>query len=258
MTGLLDPEGPVAAAERLILFNATAIMLVVVIPVIAMICGVAWHYRASNGRAAYRPEWLYSGRIELVVWSIPSLVVILLAGVAWIGSHRLDPRAPLDSSLRPLRIQVVSLDWKWLFIYPEEGISLVNEVVVPTATPVEFTLTSATVMNAFFVPQLGSMIYTMPGMTTHLNLLADHAGSYAGFSAQFSGDGFSDMRFAVQALDRNRYAAWLADARAKGKTLDAHAYVELTRPGIAAAPALYRDVNPLLFEHMVHDTGAPR
>ncbi|MEN3354280.1 MAG: cytochrome o ubiquinol oxidase subunit, partial [Betaproteobacteria bacterium] len=154
--GVLDPQGPVASAERLIMLNATAIMLVVVLPVIVLTIAFAWWYRASNTRAAYRPDWSYSGEIELVVWSIPTMVVILLAGVAWTGSHQLDPARELKSDATPIRIEVVSLDWKWLFIYPDEKIAAVNQLVVPAGVPIEFALTSATVMNAFFVPQLGS------------------------------------------------------------------------------------------------------
>jgi cytochrome o ubiquinol oxidase subunit II len=190
---VLDPQGPIASAERLILLNATAIMLVVVLPVIVLTLAFAWRYRASNRRAAYRPDWSYSGYIELVTWSIPTMVVLLLAAVAWIGSHQLDPALSLQSGVKPIRIEVVSLDWKWLFIYPDQQVAAVNQLEIPTGVPVEFVLTSATVMNSFFVPQLGSQIYTMPGMTTRLNLLAERAGDYPGLSANFSGDGFSDM-----------------------------------------------------------------
>src|SRR5882757_2299467 len=172
--GVLDPQGPVSSAERLILLNATGIMLVVVVPVIVLTLAFAWWYRASNSRASYQPDWEYSGRIELVVWSIPTMVVILLAGVAWIGAHDLDPAAKLDSEVSPVRIEVASLDWKWLFIYPDLQVATVNQLMVPAGTPLQFELTSATVMSAFFVPQLGTQIYTMPGMTTHLNLLAEH------------------------------------------------------------------------------------
>ena len=183
--GVLDPQGPVSSAERLILLNATAIMLVVVLPVIALTLAFAWWYRASNKHAVYRPDWHYSGYIELVVWSIPAMVVILLAGVAWTGSHLLDPARELKSDVKPIRIEVVSLDWKWLFIYPDLELATVNELIVPSGTPVQFLLTSATVMNSFFVPQLGSQIYTMPGMTTRLNLLAERPEFYPGMSAQF-------------------------------------------------------------------------
>jgi cytochrome o ubiquinol oxidase subunit II len=252
--GVLDPQGPVSSAERLILLNATAIMLVVVLPVIVLTLAFAWWYRASNARAAYRPDWSYSGRIEFVVWSIPAMVVILLAGVAWTGSHDLDPARKLQSDVRPIRIEVVSLDWKWLFVYPDEQVAAVNQLVVPTGTPIEFMLTSATVMNAFFVPQLGSQIYTMPGMTTRLNLLAERAGDYPGFSSNFSGDGFSDMRFLVHAVPASEFLSWLARTRGEGSALDAAAYSQLARAGSNAQIQTYSSVDPNLFERIVQQS----
>jgi cytochrome o ubiquinol oxidase subunit II len=249
--GVLDPQGPVSLAERLILLNATAIMLVVVVPVIVLTLAFAWWYRSSNARAARRPEWSYSGQIELVVWAIPAMVVILLAGVAWIGSHQLDPARGLESREHPIRIEVVSLDWKWLFIYPDQHVATLNQLVVPAGAPLEFTLTSATVMNAFFVPQLGSQIYTMPGMTTHLNLLAAQPGDYPGFSSHFSGDGFSDMRFVVHALPAQDFANWIARTRGEGMTLDDGAYAQLATAGASAEVQSYGVVAAGLFEHIV-------
>jgi cytochrome o ubiquinol oxidase subunit II len=254
--GVLDPQGPVAGAERLILFNATAIMLVVVVPVIVLTLAFAWWYRASNKRATYSPDWSYSGHIELVVWSIPAMVVILLAGVAWTGSHELDPPRKLKSDAKPVRIEVVSLDWKWLFIYPDQEVAAVNELVVPIGTPVEFMLTSATVMNAFFVPQLGSQIYTMPGMTTRLNLMADSPGDFPGLSSNFSGDGFSDMRFVVHAVSEVQFASWLARTRGAGPMLNAKAYAQLARAGNATLQT-YRSVDPMLFERIVQTSAQP-
>jgi cytochrome o ubiquinol oxidase subunit 2 len=260
--GVLDPQGPVGSAERLILFNSTAIMLVVVLPVIVLTLAFAWWYRASNARAAYRPEWSYSGHIELVVWSIPTMVVILLAAVAWIGSHDLDPVRKLQGDVRPIRIEVVSLDWKWLFIYPEQRIAAVNQLVIPTGTPVEFSLTSATVMNSFFVPQLGSQIYTMPGMTTRLNLLAERSGDYPGLSSNFSGEGFSDMRFLVRALPASEFEIWLAHTRAEAPALNAEAYVQLLRTDGNTTSQTYSGIDPNLFERIAHPAAqvdtAPR
>ena len=181
--GILDPQGPIASAQLLLLLNSTEIMLVVVIPVILATLGFAWWYRSSNPRASRAWDENYEGRIEFVTWSIPALIVILLAGVIWIGSHQLDPRAPIRADAKPLRVEVVALDWKWLFIYPDQAVAAVNQLVVPVATPIEFRLTSATVMNSFFIPQLGSQIYTMGGMTTHLNLLADAPGESEDFAA---------------------------------------------------------------------------
>ena len=255
--GVIDPQGPVAAAERLILLNSTAIMLVVVVPVIALTLAFAWWYRASNKRATYSPDWSYSGHIELVVWSIPAMVVILLAGVAWTGSHLLDPPRALKSGAKPIRIEVVSLDWKWLFIYPDQRVAAVNDLVVPAGTPVEFMLTSATVMNSFFVPQLGSQIYTMPGMTTRLNLMADSPGDYPGLSAHFSGDGFSDMRFVVHAVHESEFSSWIARTQRAGTALDADTYSQLARAGSDTQTQTYSGVDPMLFEQIVQATAQP-
>ena len=176
---VLDPQGIIGIAEKTILIDSLAIMLAIVIPTIAATFAFAWWFRASNTRARYLPDFAYSGRLELIVWAIPLLVIMLLGGVTWIGSHDLDPAKPLASNTPPLEVQVVSLDWKWLFIYPEQHVASVNQLVVPAGVPVHFSLTSASVMNAFFIPQLGSMIYTMNGMTTQLNLQADAPGSSA-------------------------------------------------------------------------------
>src|SRR5713226_7287468 len=171
---ILDPQGPIGAADKTILIDSIAIMLAIVLPTIAAIFAFAFWFRQSNCRAVYHPDWAHSGRIELVVWSIPALTVILLGGVAWIGSHQLDPAAPMQGTGSPIRVQVVSLDWKWLFIYPEQGVASVNQLTIPVDTPVTFELTSSGVMNSFWVPQLGGQIYAMAGMTTHLHLQADY------------------------------------------------------------------------------------
>src|SRR5271157_5771910 len=254
--GVLDPQGPIGAAQLLLLINSTEIMLVVVVPVILATLGFAWWYRASNPRASRSWDPAYEGRIEFVTWSIPALIVILLGGVIWIGSHQLDPRAPISANANPLRVDVVALDWKWLFIYPDQGIAAVNQLVVPVGTPVDFRLTSATVMNSFFVPQLGSQIYTMGGMTTHLNLLADQPGEYPGFSANYSGDGFSEMRFVAKAVSAGDFNAWLEQVRGAGSALDDAGYAELAKPSKAVPPTTYRSVGPKLFERIIDQTVA--
>ena len=256
--GVLDPQGPIASAERLLLINSTSIMLVVVIPVIVATLAFAWWYRASNTHATRSLDESYEGRVEFVTWSIPALTVILLGGVIWIGSHQLDPRAPIPGKSDPLRVDVVALDWKWLFIYPDHGVATVNQLVIPTGTPVEFRLTSATVMNSFFVPQLGSQIYAMGGMITHLHLLADEPGEYPGFSAMFSGDGFSDMRFVAKAVPAGDFNAWLEQARGTGSALDDAGYAELAKPkpSKAVPPTSYRSVDPKLFERIIDQTVA--
>jgi cytochrome o ubiquinol oxidase subunit 2 len=249
--GVLDPQGPIGAAERTILLNATAIMLAVVVPVIVLTLAFAWWFRAGNRKATYLPDWSYSGRLEVVVWSIPTLVVVFLGGIAWIGSHDLDPPAAIRSDVPPINIEVVSLDWKWLFIYPDAHVASVNRLVVPAGAPISLRLTSASVMNSFFAPQLGSQIYTMAGMTTRLNLQADRPGTYSGLSAQFSGDGFSDMRFDVAALPKEGFEDWLKTTRSGGGMLDAASYAALVRPSAAVAPQTFGDVAPRLFETVV-------
>jgi cytochrome o ubiquinol oxidase subunit 2 len=249
--GVLDPKGPISLAEREILLNALGIMLAIVIPVILATLGVAFWFRASNQRARYRPNFAYSGRLELLVWSIPAMTVFLVGGVAWVSSHDLSPRKPIVSTVRPLRVQVASLDWKWLFIYPDQGVASVNQLTIPVGTPVSLELTSSGVMNSFFVPQLGSQIYTMAGMITRLHLQADHSGTYRGFSAQFSGEGFADMHFDADAMPGEKFAQWLDAARSAGPLLDEKGYAELVKPSASVAPFTYRSVAPGLFDSIL-------
>jgi cytochrome o ubiquinol oxidase subunit 2 len=244
---VMSPAGPVGAGEKTILIDSLAIMLAIVIPTIAATFAFAYWYRASNTRAQYRPEFVYSGRIEMVVWSIPLMVIMLLGGVAWIGSHELDPAEQLPGSQKPLEIQGVSLDWKWLFIYPEQGVASVNQLVIPAGRPVHFSLTSGSVMNAFFVPQLGSMIYTMNGMTSRLNLQADHPGTYLGRSSHYSGDGFSDMKFSVRAVPADEFAGWLQATHGAGPKLDEAAYASLARQSTNVPASTYSAVTPNLY-----------
>jgi len=249
MGGVLDPQGPIGAAERLILINATVVMLAVIVPVIVLTLGFAWWFRAGNTRARHMPDWEYSGPVELVVWSIPALVVVFLGGMAWISSHDLDPPRPLASATaKPIEIQVVSLDWKWLFIYPEQGVASVNRLTVPAGTPLHFSITSSGVMNSFFIPQLGSQIYAMAGMTTRLVLQADKPGTYIGRSVQFSGDGFSDMRFDVVSLEPSAFDDWVRQTRGAGGTLDLQSYTGLTKPGTVSQPSTYGAISPGLFQ----------
>src|ERR1700746_2972729 len=211
--GVLDPQGPIGAASAKILLNALGIMLLMGVPTIIAILIFAWWFRASNTRASYRPDFVYSGGIETVVWGIPILTIMFLGGVIWIGSHDLDPFKPIASPEKPVEVQVVSLDWKWLFIYPDEGVASVNELVVPAGVPVHFSLTSASVMNMFFVPQLGTMIATMNGMVTQLWLQADQTGELYGQSSQFSGGGFAGMNFIVHSVPPDRFRQWVATVR---------------------------------------------
>ena len=254
---VLDPKGPIGDANRQILINSVAIMLAIVIPTILAILAAAWWYRSSNARARYLPDFEYSGALELIVWAIPLLTIMLLGGVAWIGSHDLDPAKPLESTDEPLDVQVVSLDWKWLFIYPDQHVASVNRLVIPAGTPIRFSLTSGSVMTAFFVPQLGSMIYTMNRMRTQLNLAADEPGTFRGLATQISGDGFADMHFEVEAKSSPDFYDWLGKARADGPELTSESYIELTKQSVVAAPYTFRTVADGLFDKILDQTLPP-
>jgi cytochrome o ubiquinol oxidase subunit 2 len=246
--GILSPVGPVGSAERTILLNSLAIMLAIVIPVILATLAFAWWFRASNRRAVHLPTWAYSGRIELIIWSIPALVVFFLGGIAWIGSHDLDPANPLPSQRKALEIDIVSLDWKWLFIYPDQGVASVNRLVAPVGVPLHLRITSATVLNVFFVPRLGTEIYAMNGMASQLNLQADEPGVFPGLAAHFSGDGFSDMNFEMHAVTPADFAAWTETTRSAGPELDDASYRSLLRQTQNVTPYTYRAVQGGLFD----------
>jgi cytochrome o ubiquinol oxidase subunit II len=250
-TAVLSPAGPIGAANRTILLDALVIMLAIVVPTILAILAFAWWFRDSNKHARRQPTFTYSGRVELIIWSIPALVVFFLGGIAWIGSQLLDPARPIASATKPLEIQVVSLDWKWLFIYPEQGVASMNYLVAPAGVPLHFRITSASVFNVFFVPRLGSEIYSMYGMTTQLNLQADQPGVYPGLSAQFSGDGFSDMAFDLRAVTADEFSAWATATSASGPMLDEAGYRDLLRQSKNVKPYTYRSVEPGLFDAIV-------
>ena len=255
--GILDPAGPVGGAERVIMLDALAIMLAIVVPTILCTLAFAWWYRATNRRALYAPRWAYSGRLELLVWSIPALIVVFLGGIAWISSHDLDPAKRLSAGGPPLEVEVVALDWKWLFIYPEQHIASVNAMVAPVGVPLHFRLTSASVMKVFFVPRLGSEIYAMYGMTTQLNLQADRTGTFHGLAAHINGDGFSDMTFETQALSPQEFSQWVISTQAQGPALDEAAYRALLRQSSKIEPYTYRAVAPNLFQAIVSQQLPP-
>ena len=244
---LLDPKGPIGADEKSIIILATALMLIVVVPVIAMTLLFAWRYRASNTKARFMPDWAHSNKIELVVWLVPCAIIVVLATVTWTSTHALDPYRHIESKVKPLEVQVVSLDWKWLFIYPEQHIASVNEFAFPVNTPVRFHLTSDTVMNSFFIPQLGSQIYTMAGMETKLSLLADTAGNYAGISANYSGGGFSDMKFDARAMSDADFENWVKKVRASKNVLTREAYRQLEKPSEKVPVTYYSDVGAKIY-----------
>ncbi len=254
-TGVLTPAGAIGAAQKTMMLNSLGIMLAIVVPTIGAVLVTAWWFRESNTRARYRPEWTFSGQLELVVWAIPAMTVLLLAGIAWIGSHELDPAKPVTTGRPPLDVQVVSMDWKWLFIYPGQNVATVNRLVVPTGTPIRFRLTSSSVWNSFFVPQLGSQIYTMAGMTTRLTLVADKPGRYPGLSAHYSGRGFSEMKFVTDAVPPADFARWAAGVRGRGPALDARTYALLARPAPQPQPLSFGAVAPGLFDAVVMMTA---
>jgi cytochrome o ubiquinol oxidase subunit II len=255
--GQLQPAGPVSEAERTLLLDSTVIMLAIIVPVSIATLVVAWWYRSSNPRARRRPDFVYSGRVELVIWSIPALVIIFLGGIAWISAHDLDPARPLPTKTQPLTVQVVSLDWKWLFIYPDLGVASVNRLVVPTGVPLHLELTSATVWNVFWVPQLGSMLYSMNGMRTTLYLEASRPGVYYGESAMISGDGFSGMHFDTDAVPAQQFASWVDSTRSAGPVLDAQSYAGLLEPSESVKPYTYRSVQPDFFRRVVLRKTSP-
>ena len=245
---ILDPQGPIAAADKMILIDSIAIMLAIVVPTIVAIFAFAWYFRKSNTKAFYWPDWEYSGRLELVVWSIPTLTIILLGGVAWIGSHQLDPAKPVDGTGPGVTIEVVSLDWKWLFIYPDQRVASLNTLTVPVGAPLHLRLTSGSVMTVFFIPQLGSMIYTMNGMVTRLNLRADNEGKLQGLGAHFSGDGFPDMMFDVNVVSPLAFPDWVATTAKSGAVLNEESYKKLMQQGIERGRPTYRLDDPRLFD----------
>jgi cytochrome o ubiquinol oxidase subunit 2 len=255
--GVLAPRGPIGAANKTILLDSVAIMLAIVVPTILATLAAAWWFRASNTRAKYLPDFEYSGALEMIVWAIPLLTIMLLGGVAWVGSHDLDPAKPIVSKEEPLNIQVVSLDWKWLFIYPDQHVASVNRLVIPAGTPIHFTLTSGSVMTAFFVPQLGSMIYTMNKMGTQLHLMADDPGTFRGLATQLSGDGFADMHFEVVAKTSPEFFDWLGQVRGSGDELTPERYIELSKQSVLPEPITFKAVADGLFDKILDQTLPP-
>ena len=248
---LLDPKGSVGAAEKSLILTATGAMLLVVVPVIILTLLFAWHYRASNRKATYAPKWAFSMPIEIVVWTVPALIVLFLGILTWKTSHELDPYKPLASNVKPINVEVVALDWKWLFIYPDLGIATVNQLAIPVGTPVNFRITSDAVMNSFFIPQLGSQIYAMAGMQTRLHLIADEAGDYAGVSNTYSGKGYSDMKFRTLAMSDADFAAWVAKAKAGAQHLSMDEYASVAVPSEKNPVQYFSSVDPNLFRNIV-------
>ena len=248
---LLDPKGQVGIEQKNLILIATGLMLLVVVPVIIMTLAFAWKYRASNKAATYTPDWSHSTKIEAAVWIIPIIIIIALGYVTYVSTHKLDPYRPLDSDVKPIQIDVVALDWKWLFIYPEQGIATVNTINFPANTPVNFRVTSDSVMNSFFIPGLGGQIYAMAGMTTKLHLIANENGVFDGISANYSGAGFTGMKFKATATSQADFDAWVAQVKQSPKKLDKAEYEALAKPSEKNPVALYGEASADQFQIIV-------
>ena len=249
---LLNPSGAIGQEQKNIILTALCLMSLVVVPVIVLTLVFAWRYRASNKKAAYAPNWAHSTKIEVVVWLIPAIIIVILGALVLKSSNKLDPYRPLDSAVKPIVIEAVSLDWKWLFIYPQQQVATVNQLVFPANVPVEFRITSVNVMNSFFIPQLGSQIYAMPGMRTQLHLIADAPGSYDGISSNYSGRGFSDMKFKAIAASQDDFNSWLDKVKRSTVKLDLARYKELEAPSDKNPVAYFSSIKPGLFGCILH------
>ena len=254
---VLNPKGAVAAEQLNLLITATLLMLIVVIPVFVMVITFAWRYRESNTKSKYTPEWDGHRLIELIWWTIPIIIIGILSVIIWNSSHKLDPYRKLDSSKKPVTVQVVALEWKWLFIYPEENIASINFLQFPEDTPVNFEITSDAPMNSFWIPQLGGQVYAMSGMKTKLHLIADEPGDYQGSSANLSGEGFAGMKFTAKATSESDYKKWLESARQSDKSLSQTEYSELAKPSQNNQSVAFRSVEAGLYDNIIHKYMSP-
>lgn len=259
-TVVMNPSGDIAKQQADLITVSVLLMLIIIVPVMLLTVFFAWKYR-KGANARYEPDWDHSTKLELVIWGAPLLIIIALGLITWISTHKLDPYRPLEridqhrpipAGTKVLEVQVVSLDWKWLFIYPEQGIATVNELVTPVDTPIRFKLTSSTVMNAFYIPTLAGMIYTMPGMETTLNAVLNKAGDFKGMSSNFSGDGFSHMKFAYRGTTQADFDAWVGKVKASGNTLGRNDYLTLEKPSEKEPVRHYGTVQPNLFMSVVN------
>lgn len=261
-TVVLNPSGDIAAQQADLVVISTLLMLLIIVPVMFLICLFAWRYRKSNTSAKYEPNWDHSTKLELLIWGAPLLIIIVLGAITWIYTHLLDPYRPLSridenrplaAHVKPMEIQVVALDWKWMFIYPEQGIATVNELYTPVDVPVRFKMTSSTVMNAFYIPALAGMVYTMPSMQTELNAVMNKVGVYDGFSANYSGAGFSQMRFKYHGVSQGDFDAWVAKTKASGGgELNRAEFIALDKPTIKHPIMHFGTVEQGLFDRIVN------
>lgn len=250
--GILDPKGQIGIDEKNLIIIATVLMLLVVIPVIVMTLYFAWKYRDTQTHEIYAPKWAHSNKIEAFVWAVPILIVIILGVITWQSTHRLDPYKPIEGKGKHLTVEVVSLNWKWLFIYPQQGIATVNELVFPANVPVEYKITSESTMNSFFIPQLGSQIYSMAGMQTKLHLIANEPGTFKGISANYSGAGFSGMKFnAIATPTQADFDQWVSDVKAQGGSLTKANYDQLALASENNPVTYYGRVDKGLFHTII-------
>jgi len=258
---VLSPSGDVAAQQRDLLVISTLLMLVIIIPVMVLTVLFAWRYRQSNASATYEPDWDHSTQLELVIWAVPLLIIICLGALTWMGTHLLDPyrsldrigkNQPVDGSTKPLEVDVVALDWKWLFVYPEYNVATVNEMAAPVDRPIRFRITASSVMNSFYVPALAGQIYAMPGMETKLHAVINRPGVFEGFSANYSGAGFSKMRFAFKAVSAADFDKWVAEARTATASLGRSEYLQLERPSENEPVRRFASVDPVLFRAILN------
>lgn len=248
---LLDPKGPIGADERSLILIALALMMIVVIPVFVMTIYFAWRYRASNERATYAPKWSHSTKIEVVVWMIPALIILTLGIIVWDSTHKLNPYHPLASENKPVTIEAVSMNWKWLFIYPDQHIATINKIVFPVNVPVSFHITSDVAMTSFFIPRLGTQIYAMPGMKTQVHLLANEEGNYTGRNFQFNGAGYAGMKFQAVATSEKNFEDWVSQVKQSEQHLDFAAFQQLEQPSADVPVSYYASVQPKLFDQII-------
>lgn len=245
---LLNPAGPIGAHEKSLILTAWWIMVLVALPVFVLTIWFAWHYRASNKKATYMPNWDFSWSVDVVIWVLPLVGVAVLAFLCWTSTQNLAPYKQITSEKQPVEVDVVSFDWKWLFIYPKQHIATVNQLVIPVDRPINFKVTSDTVMTSFFIPNLGSQIYAMSGMRTRLNLIADKTGSYIGQNMQFSGRGYSDMNFKVRIEQDADFKNWVSSVQKSEKKFDMTALEQLKKPSVANSVAHFGSVKPNMFQ----------
>lgn len=258
---VMSPSGDIAAQQRDLIVVSTILMLIIIVPVLAMTLYFAWHYRQSNTAAKYDPEWHHSTGLEVAIWSAPLAIIIALGAITWVSTHKLDPYRPLErldaarpvtDAVKPINVEVVALDWKWLFFYPDYGVATVNEMAAPVDVPINFKLTASSVMNSFYVPALAGMIYTMPGMETKLHAVINKAGEYEGLSSNYSGDGFSHMRFKFHGVDQAGFEAWVARVKQNGTALNRDAYLKLEKPSVKEPVRYYATVDNGLYQAVLN------